>query len=183
MNFCSHCGHAINKQIPEGDTRERHVCANCQTIHYQNPKIICGSLAVWENKVLLCRRAIEPRHGYWTLPAGFMENDESTLEAAAREAREEACAQVRIGELYSMFNIVPINQVYMMFLADLHEGQFGTGEESLECQLFAEEEIPWDKIAFKAIHQTLKNYFHDKQHNHFKFRMHTFHSNGDFSTH
>lgn len=171
MNFCSQCGHSIVQRTPEGDSRPRHVCDNCHTVHYENPKVICGCLPVWEDKVLLCRRAIEPRRGYWTLPAGFMENGETTPEAAARETFEEAAAPVDIGDLYALFNIRHINQVYLMFRAHLKDGVFGVGEESLECRLFAEEEIPWDEIAFPTIKRTLYYYFDDRKKGEFPFRM------------
>lgn len=171
MNFCSHCGHAVIQKTPDGDSRLRFVCENCQTVHYQNPKVVCGCLPVWEDRVLLCRRAIEPRRGFWTLPAGFMENGETTPEAAARETAEEAAARVTVGELYALFNIRHINQVYLMFRADLHEGVFGVGEESLECRLFSEEEIPWEEIAFPTIKRTLHYYFEDRKTGEFRFRM------------
>lgn len=171
MNFCSQCGHPLVQRTPDGDARLRHVCDHCHTVHYQNPKIICGCLPVWDDKVLLCRRAIEPRRGYWTLPAGFMENGETTPEAAARETFEEAAAAVDIGDLYALFNIRHINQVYLMFRANLKDGQYGVGEESLECRLFTEEEIPWDEIAFPTIKRTLCYYFDDRKKGNYPFRM------------
>lgn len=172
MNFCSQCGQPVAHRIPEGDSRLRYVCDHCQTVHYQNPKVVCGCLPVWEDKVLLCRRAIEPRRGFWTLPAGFMENDETTPEAAARETREEAAADVDIGPLYALFNIRHINQVYLMFRAELRRGAFGVGEESLECRLFTEAEIPWEELAFPTIVRTLRYYFEDRKQGEFPFRMH-----------
>jgi ADP-ribose pyrophosphatase YjhB (NUDIX family) len=171
MNYCSHCGHPVVLKQPEGDSRERHVCENCQTVHYQNPKIVCGCLPVWEGKVLLCRRAIQPRQGYWTLPAGFMENGETTPEAAARETWEEALARVTMGELYAVFNIRHISQVYMMFRAELVDGEYGVGEESLEVRLFAEDEIPWEELAFPSITRTLRYYFEDRKTGSFPMRM------------
>ena len=171
MNYCSHCGHPVVLKQPEGDSRERHVCENCQTVHYQNPKIVCGCLPVWEGKVLLCRRAIQPRQGYWTLPAGFMENGETTPEAAARETWEEAQARVTMGELYAVFNIRHISQVYMMFRAELVDGAYGVGEESLEVRLFAEDEIPWEELAFPSITRTLRYYFEDRKTGSFPMRM------------
>jgi ADP-ribose pyrophosphatase YjhB (NUDIX family) len=171
MNFCSHCGSAVVLKTPDGDSRLRFVCESCRTVHYQNPKVVCGCLPVWEDRVLMCRRAIEPRRGFWTLPAGFMENGETTPEAAARETAEEAAARVTIGELYALFNIRHINQVYLMFRADLHDGIYGVGEESLECRLFTEEEIPWDEIAFPTIKRTLRYYFEDRKSGEFRFRM------------
>lgn len=171
MNFCSHCGHAVALRIPEGDGRPRYICDNCHTVHYQNPKIVCGCLPVWGEQVLLCRRAIEPRRGFWTLPAGFMENGETTPEAAARETWEEAMAHVNMGELYAVFNIRHINQVYLMFRAELSNGEFGVGEESLETRLFSEAEIPWDELAFPTIARSLRYYFEDRRNGSFPFRM------------
>jgi ADP-ribose pyrophosphatase YjhB (NUDIX family) len=162
MNYCSECGAEITVEVPSGDNRPRHVCTRCSTIHYSNPKIVAGCLPVWEDKILLCRRAIEPRHGLWTLPAGFMEDDESTMEAALRETREEAGARVRIRDLYTMISLTHINQVYMMFLADLVDTDYSAGEESLEVALFAEDRIPWDDIAFPVIGETMRLYFQDR---------------------
>ncbi|TDX25331.1 ADP-ribose pyrophosphatase YjhB (NUDIX family) [Modicisalibacter xianhensis] len=161
MNFCSHCGQRVRLAIPEGDDRPRYLCDDCGTIHYQNPRIVAGTLPVRDGRVLLCRRAIAPRKGYWTLPAGFMENAETTLEAAARETWEEACARVAIHDLYTLINLPHINQVYMIFLADL-QGGFAAGPESLEVAMFSEEEIPWGDLAFPTIERTLRHYFADR---------------------
>ncbi len=163
MNFCSDCGVAVIVQIPAGDNRPRHVCPSCATIHYQNPKIVAGCIAEWEGKILLCKRAIEPRHGLWTLPAGFMENNETTLEAALRETREEACAEVNIEGLYALFNLPHINQVYMMFRGSLAAMEFAPGEESLQVELYDEADIPWDELAFATIKHTLRFYFEDRK--------------------
>jgi len=171
MNFCSHCGHAVEQRIPEGDSRLRHVCPDCQTIHYQNPRIIAGCLPVWDGKVLLCRRAIEPRYGFWTLPAGFMENGETIAEGAARETWEEAEANVSDLRLYTIFNIPYINQVYMLHRGELVEGRYGVGVESLECRLFTEDEIPWDELAFPSIRKTLRHYFADRAGGEFPVRV------------
>ena len=171
MNFCSHCGSAeLTWIIPPGDNRPRHVCPKCDSIFYDNPKIVAGCIPHWEDKVLLCRRAIEPRHGYWTLPAGFMENAETTLEAAIRETLEEANARVEVHDLYTVFNIPHTNQVYMMFRGQLQDLDFSPGEESLECALYAEHEIPWDELAFPTIVHTLKFYFEDRKHGDFRLR-------------
>ena len=132
MNYCSHCGARVSLRIPDGDILPRYVCGHCHTIHYQNPKLVIGSIPQWEDKILLCRRAIEPCHGLWTLPAGFMENYETTAQAAARETSEEALAQVEIGNLYTLFNVPHINQVHLFFRARLLEPVFGAGVESLE---------------------------------------------------
>lgn len=171
MKYCSDCGHAVSLKIPAGDNRERHVCDQCGTIHYINPRIIAGTLPVWEDKVLLCRRAIEPRKGFWTLPAGFMENGETTSEAAARETIEEAEADVNIHGLYTVFNLPHISQVYLFYRCDLIEGRFGVGQESLETQLFEETDIPWDELAFPTIYKTLKHYFEDRKNGEFPVRV------------
>jgi len=163
MNFCSECGHPVRVGIPDDDNRPRHICDNCHTIHYQNPKIVAGTVPVYQDKVLLCKRAIEPRVGYWTLPAGFMENEETTADAAARETWEEAQAQVDIRHLYMLIDTTAISQVYMMFLADMPEPVFGAGPESLEVELFSEDEIPWDELAFPTIEKTLRQYFSDRR--------------------
>jgi ADP-ribose pyrophosphatase YjhB (NUDIX family) len=172
MKFCPECGAPVELRLPPDDNRQRHVCTVCATIHYQNPKMIVGTIPEWEDgRILLCRRAIEPRHGFWTLPAGFMENGETTHEAAARETLEEANAQVKIGDLYSLYNIPHINQVYMLFRASLLNLDFSPGVESLEVQLFAEQEIPWETLAFRAVSMTLKDYFADRKKGGFKFHI------------
>ena len=167
MVFCSNCGKQVIEKIPEGDSRLRHVCEFCHTIHYQNPKIVAGCIPVFDNRLLLCRRAIEPRHGLWTLPAGFMENGESTEQAAARETMEEACARVVDMTLYGVFSIPKISQVYMMFRGKLETDDYGPGAESLDVRLFKEHEIPWDDLAFPVVRLTLKRYFNDLHTNHF----------------
>ena len=172
IKFCPECGAPVELRIPADDNRERHVCTVCTTIHYQNPKMIVGAIPEWEDgRILLCRRAIEPRHGLWTLPAGFMENGETTLEAAARETQEEANAMVQVGDLYSLYNIPYINQVYMLFRARLLNLDFSPGTESLEVALFSENEIPWDNMAFRAVSLTLKNYFSDRKAGNYKFHI------------
>lgn len=164
MKFCSRCGSAeMIWRVPDGDNRPRHVCDGCGEIFYENPKIVAGCIPVWGDQVLLCKRAIEPRFGWWTLPAGFMENAETTAEAAARETWEEARAAVNVGALYALFNLPQINQVYMMFLAELPELDFGPGVESLECRLFHESEIPWTELAFPTITHTLRYFFEDRR--------------------
>lgn len=163
MNFCSQCGNPVTLRIPPGDNLPRHICVECATIHYQNPKIVVGAVAAWGDRVLLCRRAIEPRHGYWTLPAGFMENGESTADAAARETLEEACARIEIDALFSVLSIPHISQVHMLYRGRLIEQSFAPGEESLEVALFAEADIPWDQLAFRTISRTLKLYFEDRR--------------------
>jgi ADP-ribose pyrophosphatase YjhB (NUDIX family) len=163
MKYCQSCGSTVNICIPSGDNRERYVCISCGDIHYQNPKIVAGCLPVWEDKVLLCKRAIEPRRGYWTLPAGFMENEETLEQAAARESVEEANASLENLRLYTIISLPHISQVYMMFLADLNNTDFYPGVESLETELFSEEKIPWEDLAFKTIDTTLQNFFIDRK--------------------
>jgi len=171
MNFCSRCGATVRLEVPPGDDRPRHVCGACGTVHYQNPKVVAGCIPQWGDRLLLCRRAIEPRYGLWTLPAGFMENGETTAEAAARETLEEANARVEIDALYTLFNIPDINQVYLLFRARLLDLDVSAGAESLEVRLLSEEEIPWDRIAFPAIRKTLSLYFDDRRRR--LFRLHT----------
>lgn len=163
MNFCSQCGHPVVLTVPAGDNVPRYVCAGCHTIHYQNPKMVVGTIPEWEDKILLCRRAIAPKHGLWTLPAGFMENGETTSEGARRETWEEACARVQVGALYTLYNLPHINQVYLLFRAQLLDLNFMPGPESLEVALFREAEIPWDLLAFRTVEATLKAYFADRR--------------------
>lgn len=170
MDFCCHCGSGLSHRVPEGDTRLRDVCDHCSAIHYENPKIVAGCLVSWEGRVLLCRRAIEPRRGFWTLPAGFMENEETTAQAAARETWEEARARVDIDGLYTLFNLPQISQVYLLFRAHLRDADFGPGPESLEVALFDEAGIPWDELAFPVIRETLRLYFGDSRSGRYPFR-------------
>ena len=171
MKYCSQCGAPVSLKIPVDDNRHRHVCDSCELIHYQNPKIIAGCIPVWEDKILLCRRAIEPRHGYWTLPAGFMEMGETTSEAAARETLEEANARVEIDGLYALINLPHVNQVYMMFRSQLLDLDFSPGQESLEVALYVEDDIPWEELAFTIIGHSLKFYFEDQKRNNFQLRI------------
>lgn len=171
MNFCSQCGARLSLRIPPGDHLPRYVCDHCHTIHYQNPKLVVGCIPVWDGRILLCRRAIEPRRGLWTIPAGFMENGETTAQAAAREASEEANADVEIGPLYALYNLPGYSQVYLIFLGRLRSPQFSPGEESLETHLFAPDEIPWDEIAFLAVRQSLQRYIAEAPQNAFHFQM------------
>lgn len=162
MNYCSECGAKVELLIPAGDDRPRHVCGDCGTIHYRNPKIVVGCIPEWEDRILLCRRAIEPRYGLWTLPAGFMEMGETCQQGAARETLEEAQARVDVGELYSLFNLPHIDQVYLLFRSRLLDLDFGPGQESIEVGLFAESEVPWQEIAFPVVKETLELYFDDR---------------------
>lgn len=162
INYCCTCAAPVALRVPSGDTLPRHVCDACGAIHYRNPRLVVGTLPVWEGRILLCRRAIEPRRGYWTLPAGFMENQESVAEAAARETREEACARVALDSLYTMISVPHINQVHLIYRAQLSDIDFAPGEESLEVALFDEADIPWNEIAFRTVAMTLRHYFADR---------------------
>jgi ADP-ribose pyrophosphatase YjhB (NUDIX family) len=161
MIYCSTCGARVIEKVPVGDDRSRFVCEACHTVHYQNPKIVAGCIPEWNGRLLLCRRAIEPRHGLWTMPAGFMENGETTEQAAARETWEEARARVENMVLYGVFSIPHISQVYMMFRAGLQSEKFAPGPESLEVRLFEEHEIPWDELAFPVVRLSLEKYYSD----------------------
>ncbi len=169
MNFCPACGGDVTLRIPPGDTLPRYVCDRCGAIHYSNPKLVIGAIPEWEDRILLCRRAIEPRQGCWTLPAGFMENNETTAAAAVRETLEEACARIEVGDLYTMINVPYISQVHLMYRARLLDADFSAGAESLEVALFSEEEIPWHELAFRTITMTLRLFFADRSKGGFSF--------------
>ena len=163
IKYCSACAAVVAYRVPEGDSLPRAVCDACGTIHYENPKIVVGCLPVYGDRILMCKRAIEPRYGLWTLPAGFMENDESATQGAMREAMEEANARVEIDDLYTVYSIPHISQVYMMFLAKLVDPDISPGAESLEVKLATAEEIPWDQLAFAMVRLTLKHYLEDRK--------------------
>jgi ADP-ribose pyrophosphatase YjhB (NUDIX family) len=162
MNFCSHCGQPVSLRVPPSDHLPRFVCESCGTIHYQNPKLVAGCVPEWAGKILICRRAIEPRLGFWTIPAGFMENDETLMQAAAREAVEEAEAIVEIGSMLAIFHALRARQVHVFFRARLLEPRFGVGPESLEVKLVEERDIPWDEIAFQSGIFALRHYLADR---------------------
>ncbi len=147
-----------SRRVPEGDTHERLVCDACGFINYENPKVVVGAVAVWDGKVLLCRRAIEPRRGYWTIPAGYMELNETTADGARREAREEACAELDLIDILAVYTIPRISQVQILYRAMIRDGLFAPGAESLETELFAWDAIPWDEIAFPSVHWALDHY-------------------------
>ena len=170
MNFCNQCGESLSISIPAGDNRERHVCTVCSTIHYQNPTIITGCIPAHENSVLLCRRAISPRQGFWTLPAGFLEEGETIAEGAARETFEEANARITLNGLYGIYDVVHIGQIYMFYRASLNDLNFFPGAESLETQLFTEEELPWNELAFPVIHVALTHFFNDNHNGQFDLK-------------
>ena len=160
MQYCSKCGARVSSKIPKDDNRERWICDSCNTVHYQNPLVVVGCIPEQNGKILLCKRAIEPRLGYWTLPAGFMELGESTAEGAARETLEEACADVNISHLFASVDVVDAGQVHLFFTASF-DGSYAAGEESLEVALFNKDEIPWDDLAFESGRYALKKYLED----------------------
>jgi ADP-ribose pyrophosphatase YjhB (NUDIX family) len=162
MKFCSQCGASVRFSIPAGDHLARHVCDACGTIHYQNPRLVVGCVPDYEGRILLCRRAIEPRRGYWTVPAGFMENGETLQQAAARESREEALAEVTIGSLLSVVHVLHAEQVHVFFRAALQTASYAAGAESLEVALVAPPDIPWADIAFPSTDFTLRRYLEDR---------------------
>jgi ADP-ribose pyrophosphatase YjhB (NUDIX family) len=163
INFCSACGAPVELRVPAGDSLPRHVCIRCSVVHYRNPKLVVGTLPVWADQVLLCRRAIEPCYGKWTLPAGFMENHETVAAAALRETEEEAGAHVELGEMYTVISVPHISQVHVIYRARLLDLDFAAGEETLEIGMFREHEIPWNEIAFRTIGLTLRHYFADRR--------------------
>lgn len=171
MKFCPDCGSPVVCRVPEGDDRLRYVCDSCGTVHYQNPKVVVGCIPVWQGKVLLCRRAIEPRYGKWTVPAGFLEQGETAAEGAARETFEEARATVKDLAPYFLYDLTFIAQIYLLFIGSLADGAFRAGEESLEARLFGIGEIPWNELAFPVIREGLRLYVADAETGRFPFHM------------
>jgi ADP-ribose pyrophosphatase YjhB (NUDIX family) len=169
VKFCCYCASPVVSRVPPGDSLPRWICDECGEIHYQNPKLVIGTIPQHGEKILLCRRAIEPRYGYWTLPAGFMENDETAGQAAARETLEEAGARVELGAPFSMICVPRVNQVHLFYCAKLLDLKFKPGEESLEVALFEEDRIPWKDIAFRTVGLTLKLWLADRQAGNFTF--------------
>lgn len=161
QHFCSQCGTSLSQLIPPDDNRVRDVCDQCGAVHYQNPRNVVGVLPVWEGKVLLCRRAIEPRYNKWTLPAGFMELGETTAQGAMRETQEEAGAQIELSHLYTIIDVPHAEQVHFYYLAKVLSPDLYPGPESLEAAFFALEDIPWDELAFRTISTTLEHYLED----------------------
>ncbi len=171
MKFCSQCGATVAITVPAEDDRPRHVCPSCGTIHYQNPKLVVGCIPVWKDRILMCRRNIQPRRGYWTLPAGFLENGETAEAGACRETLEETGATVADLTPYLMVDIVHIHQIYLMFRSRLRSLDFHPTRESSEVKLLEENDIPWEDIAFKVVEKTLRHYLQDRPLGHFVFRM------------
>ena len=164
IKHCKNCGTSVVYRVPDdGDTKERAVCPSCHTIHYENPLNIVGTLPHLGDKVLLCKRNIEPRWGKWTLPAGFMELHETTAEGASRETVEEAGAQFDLEHLFSVLNVARMGQVHLFYTARLLSDQFDPGHETIEARLFTEAEVPWDDIAFRTVKETLEHYFADRR--------------------
>ena len=172
IKHCKACGAAVEYRVPDdGDTKPRAVCPTCHTIHYENPLNVVGTVPHWGDKVLLCKRNIEPRFGKWTLPAGFMELSETTAEGAARETDEEAGAQFEMEGLFTLLNVARVGQVHLFYRARLTSDQFNPGTETIEARLFSEDEIPWDEIAFRTVKETLEHYFADRRRG--QFGIHT----------
>ena len=163
MKYCSLCGATVNYDYVDGDNRKRFVCSSCQTVNYTNPNVVVGALVYWGDKVLLCKRAIEPRYGYWNLPAGYLEDGEKSEDGAAREVMEEAGAEIILKGVHLIYNLPQANQVYIHFLAELKDGIYSNGPESIETGLFTEEEIPWNDMAFTSSYFALKRYLEDKR--------------------
>jgi ADP-ribose pyrophosphatase YjhB (NUDIX family) len=163
IKHCRACGAAVSHQVPPDDNRERACCPACGTVHYQNPLNVVGTVPVWEDRVLLCRRNIEPRYGFWTLPAGFMELGETTAQGAARETVEEAGARIELQGLYTVLNVVHVGQVHLYYRARLLDPDFAPGPETIEAALFREEDIPWDQLAFRTVRRTLEYFFADRR--------------------
>ena len=171
IRFCRACGSEVSYRIPADDNRERAVCTACGTIHYENPTNVVGTVPVWGDQVLLCKRAIEPRYGLWTLPAGFLELGETTAQGAIRETIEEAGAQIELGALFSVLDVPRVGQVHLFYLATMTSTALDPGSETLEARLFREDEIPWDQIAFRTVRETLQFFFTDRRRAHFEFHV------------
>jgi ADP-ribose pyrophosphatase YjhB (NUDIX family) len=169
MKFCSNCGAAVVRRVPPGDTLARWVCDGCGVVHYRNPLMVVGTIPERDGKILLCRRAIEPRYGYWTLPAGFLENDETTGQGALRETMEEAGARVELGEAFTLISVPRVNQVHLFYRARLLDLDFKPGEETLEVALYDESRLPWKDLAFRTVELTLRRWFEDRAKGSFGF--------------
>ena len=173
MNYCSSCGSEVELKVPQDDHLPRYCCIKCEAIHYQNPKIVTGTIPIMEGRILLCRRAIQPRQGLWTLPAGFLENEETIGQGAFRETLEETNTEVKVGNLYAIFNIPKVSQIYTLFFAEVLREDFGKTSESYEVKLFKEDEIPWSELAFPFVPIVLKYYFEDRKDKKFDLKVET----------
>lgn len=163
MKFCPNCAAPLSRRVPPGDSLPRYVCDECGNIHYQNPRLVVGTIPELDGRVLLCRRAIEPRYGYWTLPAGYMENDETTGQAAMRETVEEAGATIELQDAFAMISVPHVNQVHLFYRARIVDPVFHPGEESLEAALFEEARVPWKELAFRTVSMALRQWFEDRR--------------------
>jgi ADP-ribose pyrophosphatase YjhB (NUDIX family) len=170
IQYCRACGAAVTYRIPVDDNRERAVCPACGLVHYENPLNVVGTVPVWGERILLCKRAIEPRRGLWTLPAGFLELGETTAQGALRETDEESGAQIELGALFSVLDVVRVGQVHLFYLATMTSPALDPGSETLEARLFREDEVPWDEIAFRTVRETLRFFFDDRRRG--QFGMH-----------
>ena len=168
IKHCRACGTLVDYRIPSDDNRERAVCSECGTVHYENPLNVVGTLPVWQDRVLLCKRNIEPRYGLWTLPAGFMEVGETTEAGALRETDEEAGARVELQGLFTLLNVVHVSQVHFFYRARLLDINFSPGPETIEARLFLEDEVPWEQLAFRTVRETLHRYFEDRRRGRFE---------------
>lgn len=171
IQHCRICGASTRYRIPQDDNRERAVCSACGEIHYENPLNVVGTVPVWGEQVLLCRRNIEPRYGLWTLPAGFMELGETTAEGAIRETEEEAGARIELQDLFTLLNVVRVGQVHLFYRARLLDTDFAPGPETIEAQLFREHELPWEQLAFRTTRETLLRYFEDSRRGRFELHV------------
>ena len=170
IRHCRQCGAPVARRLPDdGDTKLRAICTACHTVHYENPLNVVGTVPHWGEKVLLCKRNIEPRKGKWTLPAGFMELGESTSEGAARETTEEAGAQFIMEDLFTVMSVARVGQVHLYYRARLTSDVFDPGHETMEARLFSEADIPWDDLAFRTVKETLRSYFADRAQGEFGF--------------
>jgi ADP-ribose pyrophosphatase YjhB (NUDIX family) len=168
IQHCRACGGPVLYRVPTDDNRERAVCTACSEIHYENPNNVVGTVPVWGEQVLLCRRNIEPRYGLWTLPAGFLELGETTEAGALRETDEEAGARIELQGLFTLLNVVRVGQVHFFYRARLHDTDFAPGPETIEARLFHEHEVPWNQIAFRTVRETLERYFADRRRGRFE---------------
>jgi ADP-ribose pyrophosphatase YjhB (NUDIX family) len=171
IQHCRVCGSRVEYRVPADDNRERATCTACGEIHYENPLNVVGTVPVWGEQVLLCRRNIEPRFGLWTLPAGFMELGETLAEGALRETVEEAGAHIELQGLFSVLNVVRAGQVHLFYRARMLDTHLDPGPETIEAQLFREDEVPWDQLAFRTVRETLQLFFADRRAG--RFEIHT----------